>query len=1058
MFQKLSLFILIMLLCKTTCAQQASYETFGQNRVQFRTFDWQYYDTANFRVFYYDYGKFNAQYILQQSELDLPLLLKEMNMPKPPKLNIIIYNSFDEYKQTNIGKLNEAIIKSEGGLLELQSHNIAVYFDGTHKGLRHQVRKGIANVLKDNMLYGTTLKEIAKNAVSMNLPNWFTNGYVAYISNDWTSDETNTIKSIIETKPKLSIIEYAAYNNDVLLGKSYFNYLKNEYGEQKINELLQLASKAVAIEKAIPQIIKKPYKEAMQEWKQHYCPSLEKDSSNFDARNFIGAFKIKENAKVKNFSANPDGSAIAFSEEKDGMYNIKLYEVRSEKIITIIEGGFRSSLDMKDPNYPIICWSRDGKKLAMVYEKDYKQRLKVYDARNAKISNRILNTDRMDRIHSMCFMEDDEKLVVSAIKKGQSNLYQLTIKNARLYNLTKDVWDDINPQYISGRGLEGILFFSNRTQPYKDVPIPNNELPNKPYNLYYYNLAEGQTGLITLVKGNTVPLSQPIQYGSEKMALLVDEYGYKQRFIIHLTQDKKGNSFVNYTANVPTDKNILYHAYNPKKTAIMELLQRNGKIELYETKIAMLDTIDKNEKVDTLLEFRKTEVVKAIDKNLPESYYLSEFVNNIDSLEIVNSNPNLLNTGKRKFRSKPYIGNFYLDYLQTSVDNSLLFNRYQKIDQGNGNFQNPPWGALLQTSLVDVMEDHKITAAVKIPDNFVTLNYLLKYGNYKKRLDWEISFFHNADTFFIDNSLKDTNYVYYSPYSDELAFQSQNVLQANLIYPFSTTTSIQFTSSLRQDKLKYKSRSEYSLRFPIKNEYWWFNRWEYIFDNTRNPITNIYKGTRYKFYTDVLLQLSKGGNTTFNHGVDFRHYIPLYKNIILANRFSGAVSYGSRPFLHTMGGIDNEIIPAYNTSLPPQDTNVIFGYRALATNLRGYKQNAGNGSNFFVINEELRIPITNTLTKRTIKNAFLRELQLVTFFDMGATWTGFNGEIADFLYPVNNQNSNSLISTTLRTSGLKYGYGYGVRTKILGYYLRADIAWGIDSRMPRFHLSTTHDF
>jgi hypothetical protein len=1042
--------LVIICLCMTSIlaiAQQASLETFGQNRIQTKAFEWAIYDTTHFRVFYYDYGKYNAQFLLQQAEMDLPSIVKEMGAILPKKLNIILYNSFDDYKQTNTGLYNQEINKDAGGAYESGGSNLVIYFDGTHNGLRTQVRKGISTVLKDNILFGYTVREILKNALKMNLPPWFTDGYVKYVSEDWLAQETNNIKSIIEQKPKFKIDDFAS-DNTALIGKSIFNYIKNEYGENAVSNLLYMAKSRKKIEEAIAYIVKKPFKTFQNEWKQYYCPTLNKDTTIFKDRTFLGKIKIPHKAILKNFAASPDGKSLAYSEEKDGFYKIKLYDANNNKSFTIIDGGFRSGLDIKDNGYPLIAWSMDGKKLAMVYEKDYKQQIKVYDAKNSKISNQLLNTNRLDRIHSLCFMEDDEKLAISGIRKGQSNLYQLTIKNTRLYPITKDIWDDVHPQYVSGKDMEGILFFSNRTQPYIDVPITNNELPNRPFELFYYSLTGGN--LINLSNKNSVPVYQPIQYGSEHLAVLADINGTQQRFIIHKTEVKNKPPIIKYTINAPTSNNIIYHQYNRKANAITELLQRNQYLELYSIPIKLLDTIDKTLGIDTLENLLKTVDTKEIDKSNPVTYYLNEFVNVADSMQSANA-INLSTSAKRKFRSKSYKTNFYLDYLQTSLDNSQLFNRYQKIDQGKGEFIPAPLGAMLNTSLIDIMEDHKITAAVRIPDNLATLSYMVKYGNYKKRLDWELSFLHHADTFYVNNTFKDTNDPYYSIYYDELAHQQQNFLQANFIYPFTTTRSFRLSTGFRQDKLRYKARSEYSIKYPINNAYAWLNRLEYVSDQTSSPLKNIYRGFRFKFYTDLILQLSKSRDATINHGMDVRYYTPIYKNIILANRLAGAISYGSRPFKYNLGGIDNELVSSTDSVTPPQPKYIVYGYQAMATNLRGYNMNSGIGNNFFVINEEIRVPIINTLTNKKIKYSSLRNLQLVGFIDAGAAWPDITTGIQDYVFTLPG-------GQTVNYSGFKIGYGAGARTTILGYYIRADLGWNIDKTKPKLHLSFIHDF
>lgn len=47
---------------------QASWEPFGQNRIQYRTFEWMYFDSTHFRVFYYGTGKAHAMYSISVAE------------------------------------------------------------------------------------------------------------------------------------------------------------------------------------------------------------------------------------------------------------------------------------------------------------------------------------------------------------------------------------------------------------------------------------------------------------------------------------------------------------------------------------------------------------------------------------------------------------------------------------------------------------------------------------------------------------------------------------------------------------------------------------------------------------------------------------------------------------------------------------------------------------------------------------------------------------------------------------------------------------------------------
>src|SRR5690349_1739923 len=83
---------------------QANVETFGQNRVQYRKFEWKFFDTKHFRVYHYDRsGVTLARYVAEQAERDIAVVEQRMSGTFPKRFNIVLYNSYDEYRQSNIG-------------------------------------------------------------------------------------------------------------------------------------------------------------------------------------------------------------------------------------------------------------------------------------------------------------------------------------------------------------------------------------------------------------------------------------------------------------------------------------------------------------------------------------------------------------------------------------------------------------------------------------------------------------------------------------------------------------------------------------------------------------------------------------------------------------------------------------------------------------------------------------------------------------------------------------------------------------------------------------------
>jgi hypothetical protein len=74
----------------------------------------------------------------------------------------------------------------------------------------------------------------------------------------------------------------------------------------------------------------------------------------------------------------------------------------------------------------------------------------------------------------------------------------------------------------------------------------------------------------------------------------------------------------------------------------------------------------------------------------------------------------------------------------------------------------------------------------------------------------------------------------------------------------------------------------------------------------------------------------------------------------------------------------------------PPDRDASYAFQTLAVNLRGFRQNIANGNNALVLNSEIRVPVFSTFLNRPINNAFLRNFQLVQFFDLGSAWNGRN--------------------------------------------------------------------
>jgi hypothetical protein len=235
-----------------------------------------------------------------------------------------------------------------------------------------------------------------------------------------------------------------------------------------------------------------------------------------------------------------------------------------------------------------------------------------------------------------------------------------------------------------------------------------------------------------------------------------------------------------------------------------------------------------------------------------------------------------------------------------------------------------------------------------------------------------------------------------------------------------------------------------------------------VHDNTINKALNILNGFRYKIYTDVnsrVVSSDQSGKFMINLGTDVRYYYPIYRNFIWAGRAAADISFGSQKLIYYLGGADGWLNPKFNNGVRPAPDQE-YAYQTLALNMRGHKQNVANGNNNMVINSEFRLPIFTTLFNRPINNAFIRNLQITQFLDLGTAWNGKYNKMArpSILY------GTPPIQVNVKAGGIGPfvgGYGFGARTTVLGYFLRVDAGWpmgGFFEGKPMWYFSLGLDF
>src|SRR5688500_16870548 len=246
---------------KTTA--QVSTVEFGKNRVQYQKFKWKYYQTENFNTYFSQDGLALGKYVAQIAETELAGIEEFVEYGLQRRANIVVYNNFDEYQQSNIGMNIDW--QNTGGVTKLVNNKMIVFFDGNHDNLRKQIRQGIAKILVENILFGDDLGEFAANQALLDLPKWLVDGYVSYVAEPWSPTLDNDLKLALLSGEYKNFYQFA-FIQPQIAGHAFWHYLAEKYKKENVTYFLYLARVYRNLNSASQRICKKKFKEVLREF------------------------------------------------------------------------------------------------------------------------------------------------------------------------------------------------------------------------------------------------------------------------------------------------------------------------------------------------------------------------------------------------------------------------------------------------------------------------------------------------------------------------------------------------------------------------------------------------------------------------------------------------------------------------------------------------------------------------------------------------------------------------------------------------------------------------
>ena len=191
----LNLFFWLALL--TVSAQHYSTD-FGQNRIQYKSFDWHYYSTNNFDIYYYPGGQEYALEAIDFLEDEFRKLTDKLGYAPYNKTQIFIYNSIHDLQQSNVGK--DGAVYTIGGRTDFVKLQVEVAYPGQAHRFKEELLFNLTSTLINDMMYGGSLAEIFQSSYLLTLPPWFIEGAARYIAYGWSREMDDYVRDYMNKK------------------------------------------------------------------------------------------------------------------------------------------------------------------------------------------------------------------------------------------------------------------------------------------------------------------------------------------------------------------------------------------------------------------------------------------------------------------------------------------------------------------------------------------------------------------------------------------------------------------------------------------------------------------------------------------------------------------------------------------------------------------------------------------------------------------------------------------------------------------------------------------
>jgi Tol biopolymer transport system component len=422
---------------------------FGQNKVQYRTFDFKIIQTEHFEVYYYPEERAAALDAARMAERGYARLSRILHHQFQGRKPIILYASGSDFQQTNVTDVGG---ESVGGVTEFFKHRMVLPFTGSYAELEHVLQHEMVHQFQFDVYSRGRPGGGVQTLISVNPPLWFMEGMAEYLSLGPINPETGMWLRDASLEGHLPTIEELTYGDifPYRYGHALWAYIGEKWGDEVIGEILQTSANS-GVETAIKRALGLTLDELSADWRDAVQTTfLPQVGDHYRARRVAQPTLTRKRSNGRIFLApalTPDGREMAFFGDQGGFFiDLFLADAETGRVKRRL---VKSTLNKNYESLRFInsagAFSADGRFFALAAKRRDRDDLVILDVKRGREVERIKLA--LNGLQTPSWSPDGKQLVFTGFDGGLSDLYVVNRDGSGLRRLTADKYADLHPAW-----------------------------------------------------------------------------------------------------------------------------------------------------------------------------------------------------------------------------------------------------------------------------------------------------------------------------------------------------------------------------------------------------------------------------------------------------------------------------------------------------------------------------------------------------------------------------------------------------------------------------------